>query len=171
MIRWGVYVLIAVAFAIGCAFLSQWQFDRNEERARQIALVEQNYDATPESAASLLGDGSQLDPGDEWQPVRLRGEYLAEDQVLVRNRPHGGTSAFEVLVPFRDESGLVLFNRSWVGSTGRRRGTGRRSRSAAGHRDGACPAAPRGTSASLGTGRAGGAGPHHPPAHGGRAHR
>lgn len=108
MIRWGVYVLIAVAFAIGCAFLSQWQFDRNEERARQIALVEQNYDATPESAASLLGDGSQLDPGDEWQPVRLRGEYLAEDQVLVRNRPHGGTSAFEVLVPFRDESGLVL---------------------------------------------------------------
>lgn len=115
MMRWGAYVLVAIAFAVGCAFLSNWQFDRNEERARQIALVEQNYDATPVPVATLLGDGSTLEASDEWHPVELRGEYLADEQVLVRNRPHGGTSAYEVLVPFRDVSGLVfLVDRGWV---------------------------------------------------------
>ena len=31
--RWAIYVALAVAFAIACAFLSDWQFSRNEERA------------------------------------------------------------------------------------------------------------------------------------------
>lgn len=113
--RWGVYLLIAVGFAIACAFLSQWQFDRNESRAEQIALVERNYDADPVRVADLLGADGVLEQSDEWHPVRLNGEYLADEQLLVRNRPHGGTSAFEVLVPFRDESGLVLLvDRGWI---------------------------------------------------------
>ncbi|QMU98802.1 SURF1 family protein [Microbacterium esteraromaticum] len=113
--RWGVYVLVAIGFAIACVFLSQWQFDRNESRAEQIALVERNYDADPVPVADLLGTDGALQPADEWHPVLLRGEYLADEQVLVRNRPHGGTSAFEVLVPFRDESGLVLLvDRGWI---------------------------------------------------------
>lgn len=115
--RWGIYLLVAIGFAIACAFLSQWQFDRNEARAEQIALVERNYDAEPVPVAELLGDDAALAPTDEWHPVLLRGEYLADQQLLVRNRPHGGTSAFEVLVPFRDESGLVLLvDRGWISS-------------------------------------------------------
>ncbi|UWF76629.1 MULTISPECIES: SURF1 family cytochrome oxidase biogenesis protein [Microbacterium] len=114
MLRWGAYLLVAAGFAVACAFLSHWQFDRNEERARQIALVERNYDA-PAAPLDAVLDGDELDPGDEWRPVELHGEYLADQQVLVRNRPHGGTSAFEVLVPFRDRSGLVLLvDRGWV---------------------------------------------------------
>lgn len=114
-VRWGVYLLIAAAFAVACAYLSQWQFDRNESRGGQIALVEQNYDATPVPLTEAIGTDGVFDAGDEWLPVTLEGEYLADDQVLVRNRPHGGTSAFEVLVPFRDEDGrLFIVNRGWV---------------------------------------------------------
>lgn len=113
--RWGVYLLVAIGFAVACAFLSQWQFDRNESRAEQIALVERNHDADPVPVAELLSSDGQLAAGDEWHPVLLRGEYLADEQLLVRNRPHGGTSAFEVLVPFRDESGMVLLvDRGWI---------------------------------------------------------
>ncbi|MCT1477377.1 SURF1 family protein [Microbacterium sp. p3-SID336] len=113
--RWGVYALIAIAFATACAFLSNWQFERNESRAEQIALVEQNYDAPAEPLGAVIGDDGALDPDDEWRPVTLQGEYLAEEQLLVRNRPHGGTSAFEVLVPFRDSDGRVLIvDRGWV---------------------------------------------------------
>jgi len=113
--RWGVYTLVAIGFAIACAFLSHWQFERNESRAEQIALVEQNYDAPAVPLADLLGDDDVLDPQDEWRPVTLQGEYLADEQLLVRNRPHGGTSAFEVLVPFRDTDGRVLIvDRGWV---------------------------------------------------------
>lgn len=113
--RWSVYVLVAIGFAVACVFLSQWQFDRNESRTEQIALVEQNYDAEPVELAELVGSDGTLTPTDEWRPVVLRGEYLVDDQLLVRNRPHGGTSAFEVLVPFRDFDGRVLIvDRGWV---------------------------------------------------------
>jgi cytochrome oxidase assembly protein ShyY1 len=115
LVRWGVYVLIAIAFAVACAFLSNWQFDRNEGRAEQLALVERNYDANPINLGEAIAADGALDAEDEWHPVLLQGEYLSDEQVLVRNRPHGGTSAFEVLVPFRDVDGRVfIVNRGWV---------------------------------------------------------
>ncbi len=115
MTRWAVYVLIAIGFAVACAFLSNWQFERNVTRAEQIELVEKNYDAEPVPLAELIGADGELAPGDEWHPVVLTGEYLADEQLLVRNRPHGGTSAFEVLVPFRDVDGRIfIVDRGWV---------------------------------------------------------
>ncbi|MEH3089232.1 MAG: SURF1 family protein [Microbacterium arborescens] len=114
-LRWSGYVAVAIAFAIACAYLSNWQFTRNEDRSQQLALVERNYDAEPATLDDLIPPGSDLDPSDEWHPVTLVGEYLADDQVLVRNRPHGGTSAFEVLVPFRTTEGRVfVVDRGWV---------------------------------------------------------
>jgi len=56
-----------------------------------------------------------FDPDDQWRPVELTGQYLTDDTLLARNRAHGGTSAFEVLVPFRTDNGEVfLVNRGWV---------------------------------------------------------
>lgn len=114
-VRWTAYVAVAIVFAIACAFLANWQFARNAERAQQLDLVADNYDATPVPFSDVIPDGGALSPGDEWLPVELRGEYLVSEQVLVRNRPHGGTAAFEVLVPFRTADGRVLLiDRGWV---------------------------------------------------------
>ena len=113
--RWAIYVAVAVAFAIACAFLSDWQFSRNEERAAQLALIERNYDAEPVPLADVIPAGGELEPQDEWRPVRLTGEYVVDEQLLARNRPHGGTAAFEVLVPFRlDDGRVLLIDRGWV---------------------------------------------------------
>jgi cytochrome oxidase assembly protein ShyY1 len=110
-----VYAAIAIVFAIACAFLSNWQFTRNEERSAQLQLVAQNYDADPVPLEAVLAPGAELAASDEWTPVALTGVYLADEQLLVRNRPHGGTSAFEVLVPFRQDDGRVLLvDRGWV---------------------------------------------------------
>lgn len=114
-VRWLGYVAFAVVFAVACGFLSNWQFARNEERSAQLELVERNYDADPVPLAELIPPGGALSPDDQWHPVEVVGEYLTDDQVLVRNRPHGGTSAFEVLVPLRTPDGRVLVvNRGWV---------------------------------------------------------
>jgi cytochrome oxidase assembly protein ShyY1 len=52
---------------------------------------------------------------DEWRPVRLHGTYLADATVLVRNRPLDGTYGYEVVVPFRPDSGpLLLVDRGWI---------------------------------------------------------
>ncbi|MFB7890915.1 SURF1 family protein [Microbacterium sp. NPDC056044] len=113
--RWAIYVALAVVFAIACAFLSNWQFTRNQERSGQLALVDANYDATPVPLADLIPADGTFSPEDEWHPVVLTGTYLADEQLLVRNRPHGGTSAFEVLVPFRlDDGRVLLVDRGWV---------------------------------------------------------
>jgi cytochrome oxidase assembly protein ShyY1 len=113
--RWAIYISLAVVFAIACAFLSNWQFSRNEERSAQLALVEANYDAVPVPLADVIPAGERLAPEDQWRPVELVGRYLPDDQLLVRNRPHGGTAAFEVLVPFQLADGRVLLiDRGWV---------------------------------------------------------
>ncbi|MET0812731.1 MAG: SURF1 family protein, partial [Microbacterium sp.] len=107
-VRWTAYVAVAIVFAIACAFLSNWQFTRNASRAAQLALVEANYDAPPVPLSDVLASDGALEPLEEWQPVELVGEYLPSDQLLVRNRPHGGTAAFEVVVPFRLDDGRVI---------------------------------------------------------------
>ncbi|MGB4137346.1 MAG: SURF1 family protein [Microbacterium sp.] len=118
LLRWGVYLLVAALFALACAYLSHWQFDRNQEKAHQIALVEQNYDASPVPLTSVLDVEGRMDPSSQWHPVELHGTYLTEQTVLVRNRPHSGTVAFEVLVPFQDDGGRIfLVDRGWVPPT------------------------------------------------------
>ncbi|MDT0181232.1 SURF1 family protein [Microbacterium sp. ARD31] len=113
--RWAIYLSLAAVFAIACAFLANWQFARNDERSAQLALVEANYDVAPVPLAELIPAGGRLDPADQWRQVELTGSYLSGEQLLVRNRPHGGTSAFEVLVPFRlDDGRVLLIDRGWV---------------------------------------------------------
>lgn len=114
-LRWTGYVAFAVVFAIACAYLSHWQFGRNEWRDTQLKLIAANYDAAPAELGDLIGPDGALDPGDQWRPVELVGEYLTDQTLLARNRAHGGTAAFEVLVPFRTDAGEVfLIDRGWV---------------------------------------------------------
>jgi len=114
-LRWAGYVAIAIVFAIVCAFLSNWQFSRNADRSTQLALVAANYDADPVPLRELLPVDGGFDPDTQWHPVIVRGEYLADHTLLARNRAHGGTSAFEVLVPFRtDEGDVFLIDRGWL---------------------------------------------------------
>lgn len=113
--RWAMYVGVAILFAIACAFLSNWQFSRNAERTEQLELVANNYDAAPVALGDLLAPGAELTPSDEWRPVRLEGRYLADEQLLVRNRAHGGSAAYEQLVPFRlDDGRTLLVDRGWL---------------------------------------------------------
>lgn len=113
--RWAGYVAFAIAFAVACGFLANWQFARSAEREAQLALVEANYDAPARPLGDLIPAGAAFDPADQWHPVEMTGQYLADEQLLVRNRPHGGTSAFEVLVPFLTSDGRVLIiDRGWV---------------------------------------------------------
>lgn len=114
-IRWTIYVGVAIIFAIVCGFLANWQFDRSEGRNAEIAIVEQNYERAPIPFDEAVADDDVFDPETEWLPVILEGRYLVDEQLLARNRPHGGSSAFEVLVPFELTDGrIIIVNRGWV---------------------------------------------------------
>lgn len=114
-LRWTGYIAFAIAFAIACGFLSHWQFERGAERDQQLALIAANYDAEPVPLTDRIPPGADFRGEDQWHPVTVTGEYVTDAQVLARNRPRGGTSAFEVLVPLRTDDGrILLIDRGWV---------------------------------------------------------
>lgn len=113
--RWGIYVALAVGFALACAFLADWQFTRGAERGAILERVERNYTADPVPLDTLLPVGGAFEIEDEWHPVTLSGRYLTDARLLARNRPQGGTSAYEVLVPFETVDGrIIVIDRGWV---------------------------------------------------------
>lgn len=113
--RWGAYLALTLVFAIACGLLSWWQWSRRSEAVDEIQRIERNYDAPPRPLDEVLGGFAAWDDDDEWTPVVLRGEYLTEQQVLVRNRVRGGQPGFEQLVPLRlDDGSVFIVDRGWL---------------------------------------------------------
>jgi cytochrome oxidase assembly protein ShyY1 len=101
--RWVAWFLLAVIFAIGCGFLSNWQFNRRTEALGKMQQLAANYDRQPIELTST----SYL-AKDEWLPIKLTGHFLPGNTLLVRNRPLDGTPGFLELIPFQREDGLIL---------------------------------------------------------------
>ncbi len=113
--RWSAYLALTVVFALTCGLLSWWQWARRAETAAENQRVERNYDADPRPIDELLPRLDAWDDEDEWTRVELLGEYLVDEQLLVRNRVLGGSPGFEQLVPFRLVSGAVIvLDRGWL---------------------------------------------------------
>lgn len=113
--RWLLYLVLAVVFGVVTALLGMWQLDRHEARVERRDIIEANYFGQPQPLAEVLPRGETLPPGDQWTRVVVDGVYAAEDQHLVRNRPHQRVYGYEVLVPLVLDDGQVLtVNRGWV---------------------------------------------------------
>ena len=120
--RWAGYLALVVVFAIACSALGTWQFNRRAEALAEVARIDANYDADPIPVAEALPDPESFDIDQRWQVVTLSGEYLHDEEVVVRNRPFAGSSGFEVITPFRLDDGTVfMVDRGWIaqGSDGR----------------------------------------------------
>jgi len=115
--RWFGYLVAALVFALACVLLSQWQFARRDEAVLEITRVVENYEASPVPLAEALPELDSFDAEDKWLPVTLEGEYLVDEQILVRNRPYSGSPGFEVLTPLLLADGSVfIVDRGWVPS-------------------------------------------------------
>lgn len=113
--RWLGYLILVAFFATVAAGLGMWQLDRRADVVQNISRVLNNYSATPidfEAAKPLL---SEFDPAKEWTQVQLTGSYQVSDQRVVRNRPLNGQPGYEVVVPFRLDTGeTVIIDRGWL---------------------------------------------------------
>ncbi|MCC2333022.1 SURF1 family cytochrome oxidase biogenesis protein [Cellulomonas wangsupingiae] len=93
-------VVVAVVVAVTCTFLGRWQWNRYVARDAAIAVVQANYAAAPVDLADVVADpDAPLPDADAWRSVQVRGRYLPDATVLLRNRPVGGAPAYHVLVP------------------------------------------------------------------------
>jgi cytochrome oxidase assembly protein ShyY1 len=116
---------VVVGLSTACVFLGRWQWGRHEGKLAMAQQVDRAYGAAPASLAELLPTPAEPLPKDEeWRPVQVRGAYLEDETVVVRNRPNeNGEFGYEVVVPFRVDGGPVLLvDRGWIpnGASGAR---------------------------------------------------
>jgi cytochrome oxidase assembly protein ShyY1 len=120
--RWLAGFALALALAAACVLLGQWQWHRRQERLAATHPITQNYDRPAVPLDDVLArPGDRLPARAEWTPVRVTGRYVADDTLLLRNRPLNGQPGYHVLVPFRTAGGPVLLvDRGWLptGSAG-----------------------------------------------------
>jgi cytochrome oxidase assembly protein ShyY1 len=113
--RWLTYLGLAILFAVACVLLSRWQMARLSEAQATIDLVTRNYDAAPVPFAQASDQFARLAPDREWSQVSLHGSYDTAQTRVVRNRPLNGQPGYEVVVPFRLDSGqTVVVDRGWL---------------------------------------------------------
>ncbi len=113
--KWLGYLLLAAIFATACVFLGRWQMDRRAETLAEINRVVSNYSAAPIPFADARDQFIKLDANREWTQVELHGRYDEAGQRIVRNRPLNGQPGYEVVVPFKLESGdTVVIDRGWL---------------------------------------------------------
>ena len=113
--RWAGYLALVVVFAVACSALGTWQLNRRAEALAEVARIDANYDAEAVPVTEALPDLAGFDVDQRWQVVALSGEYLGDEEIVVRNRPFEGSSGFEVITPFRLDDGTVfMVDRGWI---------------------------------------------------------
>lgn len=113
--RWGGYLALVIVFAVACGLLSWWQWARRAEAVEEINRVAVNFDATPVPLAQALKSPESWRDSVKWLPVTMHGHYLADDALLVRNRPRDAGAGFEQLVPLLLDDGTVfVVDRGWI---------------------------------------------------------
>lgn len=114
--RWLGWLAAALVVALACTLLGRWQFGRYEDRIATERHLEANYNGEPVDIRQAHPDPAVAPTADQqWRQVRMTGDYLDPDRVLVRNRPLHKNYGFEVLVPFRTTRGEVVFvDRGWI---------------------------------------------------------
>ncbi|MEE8057424.1 MAG: SURF1 family protein [Pseudomonadales bacterium] len=91
--------------------LGFWQLDRAAEK-RQLQLLFQQRQANGPVDIEELFAVEDL----QYQPVRLRGEFINEKKLFLDNRIYRGRFGYEIMTPFKlaHTQMLVMVNRGWL---------------------------------------------------------
>lgn len=100
-----------------CLALGAWQWQRAGEKESLLA------DRAAQRAGPELAALGNLTMVRAYQALRLRGQFLNGQSVLLDNRTRAGRAGMEVITPFRDQASgrVVLVNRGWIAFAGDRR--------------------------------------------------
>ena len=107
---------MTVAFAVACVALGQWQFARRAEAQAAIALLNANFDKSPDPVTTVIPSYTTADPALKWTPVTMTGWYQTDKVYYVRNRVSESGIGFEQLVMFTDAEthAELVIDRGWV---------------------------------------------------------
>lgn len=103
--RWLGFTILVLLAIVAFGLLSNWQWQRAEEKAAQRSALEQAAAVNPIELTALGASTPN------WQSVVTTGTYDPLAQVVVRQRPQDGRNGFWVLTPLLLADGRAI----WVG--------------------------------------------------------
>ena len=112
MRRFLTVTLLAIGLIYGCVQGALWQFDRYEVRHAKNELIRNNI-----SLPVLYEEALQsLQPSKiAFRKISMKGSFVPEKEILVRNRYFEGKYGFGVLTLFESENGKKYWvDRGWV---------------------------------------------------------
>lgn len=116
------WALIAGVLLLSLLFarLSEWQWDRHEQRDATNAAIRTALAATPAPLTEVLpppdvsGATTSVPAGAEWRRVTVAGRYDTGHALLVRYRSLDSAPGFEVVAPLLTPTGMVWIDRGWI---------------------------------------------------------
>ncbi|GAA3963501.1 hypothetical protein GCM10022231_24710 [Gordonia caeni] len=109
--------VLVVAFAAACFLvLAPWQLGKSSDTEHRNDLIRTATETSAVPLSDLVAAGAPLDTDTEWREVTLTGNYLPEEQVLMRLRSVAERPAAEIVTPFRlaGTDRTVLVDRGWI---------------------------------------------------------
>jgi len=109
--RWIALTLILLFLIFLFIRLSNWQFDRYDQRI----LRNESTNAALSMAAKKISSTSQISDLKQWEKIDLTGKYLNDQSKLVRKQYLENSLGFWVITPLKIENGEnILVNRGWI---------------------------------------------------------
>lgn len=111
------FVLALVGAMLAAGF---WQLTRLQEKK------DRNIKVAARASQPVVEVGTLVEPGEfdavadlEYRMVTVSGEYLADQEVIVRSRSNDGAPGSWVLTPLElNEGDAVVVNRGWISNSG-----------------------------------------------------
>lgn len=112
--QWFLATVLVIAAAAVMARLGYWQLERLSARQAFNASVQEQQDA-PVLLLDADSDFSQL-AAMEYRRVRVEGNFIPQDEILLRNQNFGGQIGFQLFTPLRIEGSnhMILVQRGWI---------------------------------------------------------
>jgi surfeit locus 1 family protein len=109
----GLLAIVSTMLAVSVfTYLMLWQLGRAEERKQLREEVMQRSEM-PVTVLSKA-EGVSL-ATDRYRRFQINGQFINQHQVLLDNVVHEGRPGYEVITPFRTNTGeLLLINRGWI---------------------------------------------------------
>jgi surfeit locus 1 family protein len=105
------FIVVAIAFAVGCVRLGIWQLARLGERRKFNASLIARADTKPVDLAALPTDTGAR----HFTRVNLSGTYDYDHEITLTNRTRNGSPGVNIVTPLKTGGDTaVLVNRGWV---------------------------------------------------------
>ena len=109
--RWIALTLILLFLIYLFVRLSNWQFDRYDQRILRNESTNTALSLPPKKIDSI----NQLSEMKQWEKIDLTGSFLTDQSKLVRKQYLENSLGFWVITPFKIENGEnILVNRGWI---------------------------------------------------------